>query len=363
MKIGETIKKLRKEKDVTQEKLADYLGISYQAVSKWENGTALPDITLVVPLANFFEVSADYLFTLNQETNDEKVNEYKQKCLAFFNAGKMQSCINLMREALTEYPRNFWFMLHLARAIQWYHYDGTPTFKENRDTDIAEIIQLCERILEDCTDSTIRQETLQVLCVAYQNSGQKEKAIKIAKETAYFSASQDWLLSMIYDGDDLIYHQQKNILTYSSFTAHELLNLSHNMENNKQAKHLKAALNIYETIFYDGNALHYHSHMTEICFRLAKCFILSDIEKAMEYLLLTEKHANGADTMPNENTYYTSMFVDRHFHSSKNTMKSYTETKCEGFLKELDSNTFAPLYDNPAFDELKKRLRKTVDIK
>ncbi len=48
------IKELRKAQDVTQEKLADYLNISYQAVSKWENGLALPDITLLPQLANFF---------------------------------------------------------------------------------------------------------------------------------------------------------------------------------------------------------------------------------------------------------------------------------------------------------------------
>ena len=54
LKIGENIKELRKAQDVTQEKLADYLNISYQAVSKWENGLALPDITLRPQLANFF---------------------------------------------------------------------------------------------------------------------------------------------------------------------------------------------------------------------------------------------------------------------------------------------------------------------
>lgn len=60
--IGKKIKDLRKSQDITQEKLADYLNISYQAVSKWENGTALPDITLVPSIANFFGISTDELF-------------------------------------------------------------------------------------------------------------------------------------------------------------------------------------------------------------------------------------------------------------------------------------------------------------
>ena len=54
LNIGKRIKDLRKSQDVTQEKLADYLNISYQSVSKWENGLALPDLTLIPALSNFF---------------------------------------------------------------------------------------------------------------------------------------------------------------------------------------------------------------------------------------------------------------------------------------------------------------------
>lgn len=61
LKIGEKIKELRKSQDITQEKLADYLNISYQAVSKWENGLALPELSLIPALSNFFGVTSDYL--------------------------------------------------------------------------------------------------------------------------------------------------------------------------------------------------------------------------------------------------------------------------------------------------------------
>ena len=59
LKTGKIIKNLRKKQDVTQEKLADYLHISYQAISKWENDTALPDITLIPKIANFFGVTTE----------------------------------------------------------------------------------------------------------------------------------------------------------------------------------------------------------------------------------------------------------------------------------------------------------------
>jgi transcriptional regulator with XRE-family HTH domain len=61
MNLGEIIKKLRMQKDMTQEQLAEYLNISSQAISKWETNVSLPDITLVPVLANIFDVSADVL--------------------------------------------------------------------------------------------------------------------------------------------------------------------------------------------------------------------------------------------------------------------------------------------------------------
>ena len=68
MKIGEKIKKLRKKHDITQEQLSEQLGISFQAVSKWENNIALPDIMLIPVLAVFFGVTTDYLFDTADDT-------------------------------------------------------------------------------------------------------------------------------------------------------------------------------------------------------------------------------------------------------------------------------------------------------
>ena len=59
--IGANIKRLRQSKNITQEKLADNIGISPPAVSKWERGETLPDITLVPVLAHYFGVTCDEL--------------------------------------------------------------------------------------------------------------------------------------------------------------------------------------------------------------------------------------------------------------------------------------------------------------
>lgn len=60
MNIGEKIKKYRKSKDITQEVLAERIGVTYQAISKWERGDSFPDITLLPALANFFDIFKEW---------------------------------------------------------------------------------------------------------------------------------------------------------------------------------------------------------------------------------------------------------------------------------------------------------------
>ena len=73
--IGNKIKTLRKQRGITQEQLAQSLGISFQAVSKWENNIALPDITLAPALASYFGVTMDELFEYNLKQTQQKIEE------------------------------------------------------------------------------------------------------------------------------------------------------------------------------------------------------------------------------------------------------------------------------------------------
>ncbi|MBR5179432.1 MAG: helix-turn-helix domain-containing protein [Lachnospiraceae bacterium] len=97
LELGNIIKRLRTEKSVTQDELAEYLGISYQAVSKWENGNTLPDITLLPKLASFFGIKIDELFSIDHEDELERVDNI------------------LKRETMTD--RNYSYAKHILDGI------------------------------------------------------------------------------------------------------------------------------------------------------------------------------------------------------------------------------------------------------
>ena len=71
--FGENLKRLRLEKNLTQEKLADFLGVSFQSISKWERGDTYPDITMLPEIASFFKVSIDELLGVNKAQEEEEI--------------------------------------------------------------------------------------------------------------------------------------------------------------------------------------------------------------------------------------------------------------------------------------------------
>jgi transcriptional regulator with XRE-family HTH domain len=105
IKIANKIKQLRKQKDITQEQLAYSIGISFQAVSKWENNIALPDITLVPALANYFGVSIDELFDYNLKELEAKVKVICDEAYKYRET-EPQRARGIIEDGLNLYPDN-----------------------------------------------------------------------------------------------------------------------------------------------------------------------------------------------------------------------------------------------------------------
>ena len=105
MKIGAFLKELRKENNLTQEQLAEKLGVTQRSVSRWENGNTLPDISLLIELADYYDVDLHEL--LNDERKSTEMNEDLKETLVkvadYADTEKKNSAIRLGESAFSDW--------------------------------------------------------------------------------------------------------------------------------------------------------------------------------------------------------------------------------------------------------------------
>lgn len=156
--IGSKIKNLRRQKNISQEVLAQYLGVSFQAVSKWESGATMPDIILIPAIAFFFEVSIDELFDYNYYETNKKVQEIVSESYPY--RGKDDAkCEEILREGLKKYPGNEILLNCLIYSIP---------VPERSD----EVITLCKTLIEGTKDDAIKYDACRVLAETYKAVGE-----------------------------------------------------------------------------------------------------------------------------------------------------------------------------------------------
>ena len=181
--IGENIKRLRKVKNITQETLAEHLNISIPAVCKWERGETLPDIAMILPLANYFGVTTDELLGYDNAKNEKDIKEGLEKYDKLQSSLNLHEADELIEKLRNEYPNDF------SVAIKFmYHMIGGSA--DNSDEILLnyadEFIPLCERILNECAVNNLRSDASVILAKIYNAQGENEKALEC------FESFPDW---------------------------------------------------------------------------------------------------------------------------------------------------------------------------
>lgn len=117
IQIGETIARLRREKGVTQEQLAQAVGVSAPAVSKWETGQSCPDIALLPPLARYFDVTVDTLLAYVPAMTDDMLDAQAKAVEDAFARDGWAAGLALCEALLREYPTDVPLRILLASQL------------------------------------------------------------------------------------------------------------------------------------------------------------------------------------------------------------------------------------------------------
>lgn len=283
--LGNNIRTFRRRDRKTQEALAEALGVTAQAVSRWESGGSYPDMSLIPSIANFFGVSIDELFGYEGERTHRidalaaEINRMNTR-----NNGKdvcVAETVALARSALVEFPGEVKLMLSLASVlfnagyvrygenhlIDEEGYSIYDTAKHQTYEEWCEAVVLYEKVLETLPNGGLRNRAVMELSQLYLNLGEHEKALALAESAPDLWNCREFLRAYTCDGKQYVKAHSETLLETIRACAVFMINITtgdHHLSAHEKAACVASAIRLFETVCPDGNYGCHHGYVASL---------------------------------------------------------------------------------------------------
>lgn len=306
MQIGQVIRKYRKSKGMTQEEMANRLGVTAPAVNKWENGNSMPDITLLAPIARLLGITLDTLLTYQEDLTEQEVNELIETLREKLETETFEETFQWSRQQMEQYPNCEHLLLYMSVIL-----NGACIEKEIEEEQYEDYLLAVDERLLGSSEEAVRTTAADILHGYYVRKEQYEKAEEYLE---YFSSQNPE-------------KKRKQAVIYA------------------RSGRLEEAYRIYEELLYsESNTLYITFHGM-----FSMCLKEQDMEKA-EYM--EEKMIQLIRTFELGQYYESSTRLDLMM-AKKDTEGTLAcaEEMAES-VGEFGSWCKAPLYEHMTFKEL-----------
>jgi len=306
-KIGDKIRELRRRDGRKQEDLANALGVTNQAVSRWEANGGYPDMEILPAIANYFGVTIDELFGYHNDRENKIETVVAQiNDMNFKNNGvdvNIDECIALAREAMIEFPGNEKVMLCLASVLYnagyvrygEYHLideEGFNVYDTARHREYAEwreAISIYEKLLVTLEEGELRHQAMLELTQLYLNTGEHIRALSLIETAPSIYGSREFLRINACDGkkraeacgEALL----KTIRAGAELMIGTILSYEQTITPSEKVKGIRSAIKLFDHVCTDGN---YGTHNAYI----ARMYTLLSL-----YLWLDGKHDEAFEAL------------------------------------------------------------------
>ena len=326
LSIGESIRELRRIHGKTQEALANSLGVTAQAVSRWESGATYPDMELIPSIANFFGISIDRLFGYSGERETkiaailEKIDSLNDE--SWRDDANLDECIVILRRALDEFPGNERIMHRLAMILkqagwarhhEWLHYDEDGHLRGDFDRHRknpywTEAIDLFDRLSVSATDRDVRHSAVGELVLLCRTVGDSERAKVIANSMPGIGRSREVLLATACSGKEETKYLQESVIALlrqlRELFVYALVNDIDNFKTEMPISKIQGLIAIYDLIFDDGNMGPHHANVCDLYLYLSRLqWEYGCHDEAFESLDKALWHAKKWDSLTPDHKY------------------------------------------------------------
>lgn len=281
LNLGNKIRELRHRDGRTQDALAEALGVTAQAVSRWESGGSYPDVELMPAIANYFHISIDELFGYHNEREENIQNILDSAAAVLTQQGftmyqgsiskNVESCINMLRAAAEEFPNEPRILLKLAQALYmwgWNKYGAKGYTDETTgiiEYDVAynaqnvywqEAMYAYEKVLKSNPFTEDYETAVAQIMQLYCRIGEYEKAKALANSQDSLIICKEVLLPLAAIGKEKAQYQGERLMALLSklrFAVLESIFLRPDISSSEYGEQmLLSVINLYKTVFIDG---------------------------------------------------------------------------------------------------------------
>ena len=345
IKIGERIRLLRKKNDVTQDKLAYHLGVTPQAVSRWESGVCYPDMNYLPSIADYFSVSMDDLLCYTGVQKASRVKEYLEEVEHLLDRDRVTDALEVLRRAMAEIPSDHSLQLEAAGVLSMYagllmESGSGERIEAAVNAVLSEAVSLCRHILEDCTDDSLRDETKKTLCDIYAHQlGDVVQAEEIADQLHGMSVSREIIRATMLTGNIAFEQAQKNLILFADNIWWHLYNLAcvpdisgDHYDTAEKISILRKGITLFEVIF-EEEPLFYADRLANSYRQLAMLYLSAGYtEEALDCFELMADWAIRFDERPASATY-SSVIINRVPYDIEDDTEAKGISKCARLLR------------------------------
>ncbi len=383
LNLGTKIRELRRRDGRTQDNLAESLGVTAQAVSRWESGGSYPDMEMIPAIANYFHISIDELFGYHDE-REEKIKTILEKATGILTkqgftmyqgslSEDVLECVNMLRAASEEFPNEPKILLKLAQALQmwgWNKYGAKGHLSDSSgiiEDDVEynsqnvywqEAVRVYERLLKSNPSSEDREIAIRHITPLYCRMGEYEKAKALANDQNALVVCKEVLLPLATVGEEKARYQGERIMALLSnlrFAVSEAVALRPAVSSSEYGrKILLSVIQLYETVFTDGRCGDWHWDIGQLYLTLAQYEMDNDgsMEKVLNYFDKGFDHCKEYNRIYNEGEYqYSAPLVSALPKIAKGDLKPFGDDFWEKQLRMFQKNVVNEIRKNPKYAE------------
>jgi len=354
--IGENLRQLRRERDITQEELARILGVTYQSVSRWENGSCYPDVELIPTIAGFFGTTTDKLMGVSETAEQARVKELKEQYQEALSRGEVYRCIDIARAGIREYPNNYLLldMLMYALFLSGDKDGNIPEWRENMEKYDEEIVALGERIIRYCPDQQIRLEATATLAFHHCEVGRKQQGRALFESLPSIKWCREAHIWWALEDEERLPRMQRNMRNAYSIMQGALYNIiSARLLTDEDLIRLFEKKTELDRLLTDGDSpRNKWDNARDDCYLAATCARLGKTEEAISALWKAVSGVKAFDARPEEE-HYNSLLLGPYV-QYRGDYETTDTRPCREIMRDkwLSDPDFDPLRERPEFREI-----------